>query len=507
MTTEDRKVLDADALNALDDEDFAYIDSKGDKHLPVNDAEHVRAALARFTQTLFEAAADKTAAAKKIVAAAKKFDVTVDPDSPVGQEAGMSKESKSADEETEPRSRRPRARRELSLQREMRRYHANDLEVRTGKPGDDGLVEVSGMVIRYGTPYEVQDFAGTFTETIHKGAAAPVLAGSPDIRFLFNHDGMPLARTGADASLDVEESDEGLMVRAKIDPRQSVANDLIVALERGTVTQMSVGMRVDPDGDHWSGEDANGLPDVRNIYRLADIFDTSAVTYPASTTTTLELAARMSDLPPEITVRTQKLWDLAREGRKGTITQAESDTLMHLIEQLHSVRDDSPTETLRANVDEFTAKMDEVEAAQAEDIALTEDEKTDLINRTLDLLAEFRSAPTKEDPAIAKMIGAAHGAVGAALAAQMKDPDNGDDPDDKAVWKHLSGAQDALTSALKAQGIDGTPDADDLNVDAGQYGDQGGNGGGSVPDNMDGTGSRSRNIDIDLALERLRRPL
>ena len=95
-------------------------------------------------------------------------------------------------EETEPRTRRPRARRELGLQSEMRRFHAN--EFRAGKPTDDGLVPLEGVVIRYGVPYEVHDMAGTFTETIHRGSAAKVLAGKPDIRMLFENDPRLLAQ-------------------------------------------------------------------------------------------------------------------------------------------------------------------------------------------------------------------------------------------------------------------------------------------------------------------------
>ena len=404
-------------------------------------------------------------------------------------EAEESPEAEDAtDEVTEPRTRRPRARRELGLVHEMRRFHAN--EVRAGKPTDDGLVPLEGIVIRYGVPYEVHDMAGTFTETIHRGAAAKVLAGKPDIRMLFNHDGMPLARTGAEASLDAWETDEGLCIRALVDPRQTIANDLIVALERGTVTQMSVGMQVDRDSDQWSGEDDYGLPNVRNIFGLEDIFDASAVTYPASTTTTLALASRMSDLPPEITVRTQKLWDLAREGRKGTISQADSDTLMHLIEDLHTLRQ---ADSIRADMEEFARTVDETPE-------LTEDEKSDLIERTLDLLSECRAAPTAQDPVVAKKIATAHAAVGDALAAQAKDPDANSDPTDKKVWNHLAEAHGSLTNAMKAQASDGAPD-DNGGPDGTLNGNSPAGGAGSE----DGTGARSLIIDIDLDMARLRR--
>ncbi len=46
--------LDAKARAKLPDSAFAYIDSKGRRRLPINDAAHVRNALSRFNQVIFE---------------------------------------------------------------------------------------------------------------------------------------------------------------------------------------------------------------------------------------------------------------------------------------------------------------------------------------------------------------------------------------------------------------------------------------------------------------------
>jgi hypothetical protein len=62
----------------LPDSAFAYIDRDGDRHLPINDEEHIRNAMARFDQTDFESAAAKERARKRIVAAARKHDIEVD---------------------------------------------------------------------------------------------------------------------------------------------------------------------------------------------------------------------------------------------------------------------------------------------------------------------------------------------------------------------------------------------------------------------------------------------
>ena len=471
MQTEERKTLDADDLGALDDEDFAYIDSNGDRHLPINDAEHVRAALARFDQTEFESDEAKDAAAKKIVDAAKKFDIIVDPDTPVGKAASL--ESKSSSQPADERSRKPRRSREMALQTKCRRSYTAPFEIRKVKQASGAeLIELSGQVIGYGTPYEVNDMFGSFTETIHYGACTALLADPAlDVAFLVGHDSsaIPLARTGAKAELTLEDTPEGLRVKALVDPRMTGANDLLIGLENGTISQMSVGMQVDPAGDVWSGEDDYGMANVRDIYRLAKIFDASAVAFPANPDTELELAsARMAEFPPEITVRTQRLAELAKRGRQGVITEAESDDLLQVIRALFS------------------------------------SERHD----------EGRSAPTKQDTKVADAIVAAHQATAAAIAAQMKDPDNNTDPIDKKVMGALQAAHEAVGEAMAHQAKDGTPDA--LKADqngqiagsGGEDGTQGGSGpiGGTM--NQDGTGSRSIEIEIDRDLLRLsRRPL
>lgn len=55
--------------------EYAYTDSKGQGHLPIGDAGHVRNALARFNQTFFESAAKARAAWGHIMSAARKFGI------------------------------------------------------------------------------------------------------------------------------------------------------------------------------------------------------------------------------------------------------------------------------------------------------------------------------------------------------------------------------------------------------------------------------------------------
>ena len=59
----------------LPDSAFAYIDSRGQRRLPINDEAHLRAALARFGQVSFEDDAARERARRRLLNAAKKFGI------------------------------------------------------------------------------------------------------------------------------------------------------------------------------------------------------------------------------------------------------------------------------------------------------------------------------------------------------------------------------------------------------------------------------------------------
>ena len=77
--------LDTKDREKLRDSQFAYVDSEGEGHLPINDESHVRNALARFNQTEFESKTAKDRARRKILAAARKHGIDVDEKSNVAK--------------------------------------------------------------------------------------------------------------------------------------------------------------------------------------------------------------------------------------------------------------------------------------------------------------------------------------------------------------------------------------------------------------------------------------
>lgn len=361
--------------------------------------------------------------------------------------------------------RKARQKREIDQKPEFR-ISVPRVELRATQDASTGNVNVEGTVIVYGVPYEVNDMFGSFTETIHAGACTELLE-SPDldVRFLFNHAGMPLARTTAN-SLQLNEDDEGLHIKAQIDPRMSLANDLSVAIERGDISQMSIGMQVDPTGDNWSGEDEYGMPNVRNIYRLANVFDASAVTFPASTTTSIGLArSAWENAPTESRERLRKMWHIAKDIRAGRpVSQADGDALAHVIESLHEVDGD-----------------------------------------------EGRADATPQDAKVADQITKVGHAIADLKASQAADPDHNTDPDDKNVNKKIAALSAAHDDLVAAQAKDGNPDApaeeddrDDNEVATDPDGTQstgaGLDGNGNF-DNSDGTGGAGRSAD-QIARER-----
>ena len=79
--------LDTKARDKLRSTQFAYVDSKGGEHLPINDESHVRNAMARFNQTDFESTAAKERARRKILSAATKHGIEVGDDDNVKKPA------------------------------------------------------------------------------------------------------------------------------------------------------------------------------------------------------------------------------------------------------------------------------------------------------------------------------------------------------------------------------------------------------------------------------------
>lgn len=206
------------------------------------------------------------------------------------------------------------------LGREYRFLGPETIEVRDGGKANPDTIVLTGKPIMYDAAYSVRDAIGEFSETMHPGVVTDLITDGVDTRFLINHTGMPLART-LSGTLNLNDSPEWLGFTANLDARSQMANDLAVAIERGDVSQMSVGMVV--ARDKWSADYS-----TRDIYTLRDLVDVSAVTYPASPTTSIEVIQRMvqsieeTEVPWSDQVRMRKMWNIAVDLRAGKVLSA-----------------------------------------------------------------------------------------------------------------------------------------------------------------------------------------
>jgi HK97 family phage prohead protease len=139
------------------------------------------------------------------------------------------------------------------------------------------------------------DIGGWFKESIRPGAFSKTIKEN-DIRALKNHDkDYVLGRNKAKPSptLTLREDSKGLAVEI-LPPDTTYANDLLVSMRRGDITQMSFGFQVNKAETDFE-KDERILVDVT-------LFDVSVVTFPAYPTTSAQVRSlfqHKESLPPE----------------------------------------------------------------------------------------------------------------------------------------------------------------------------------------------------------------
>ena len=137
----------------------------------------------------------------------------------------------------------------LSLRAETpaqcRRTFSTRFEVRAKQDGTGGTrYEVDGYATVYQAPYSMRDSFGDYEETVRIGAGAKTLSENPDVVFVFNHDGLPMARTKAGNLLLAEDS-TGLHVSAPmLNGSVSLVRDMVTLIEDGVLDEMSFAFRV-----------------------------------------------------------------------------------------------------------------------------------------------------------------------------------------------------------------------------------------------------------------------
>ena len=160
---------------------------------------------------------------------------------------------------------------EMERQTENRSFTFSAVEER--KENDNNTLLFTGYASVFDKAYGVRDSKGVYEETIKQGAFKKTLQEQDDVRFLVNHDGIPLARTSS-GTLELEEDDYGLFVRAELDPSNPTVAEVASAMKRNDLNEMSFAFQAIKDEFDESGQN-------RSVNE-ARLFDVSVVTYPAN---------------------------------------------------------------------------------------------------------------------------------------------------------------------------------------------------------------------------------
>ena len=138
--------------------------------------------------------------------------------------------------------------------------------------------------------YNSKTDLGYFDEVIEAGALDK--ANLKDVRFLVNHntDMIPLARSrnnNENSTMQMTVDKDGMGIRVNLDTENnSEARNLYSAIKRGDITGMSFMFTI--DDEEW--ENLESDHPTRHIRKIGQVFEVSAVTFPAYEAT--EISAR-----------------------------------------------------------------------------------------------------------------------------------------------------------------------------------------------------------------------
>jgi len=179
------------------------------------------------------------------------------------------------------------------MSRENRQLRTVDAEFTTRENGEELTIE--GYFAVFNSNY---DLGMGMSESIAPGAFTSSLAG--DIRALVNHDTtLVLGRTSAH-TLEVRQDEHGLWGKITVNPKDSDAMNLYARVQRGDVTQCSIGFDILDEETEFRD---NG--DVHWTIKDVKLWEVSACTFPAYEETAI--SARARDLE-EIKKRQTEAW-------------------------------------------------------------------------------------------------------------------------------------------------------------------------------------------------------
>lgn len=235
------------------------------------------------------------------------------------------------------------------------------------------IVPDAGIEVREtdGGEVSLRGYAAVFDqeaygEVVRSTAFTKTLEEQADVRFLVNHDGVPIARTKS-GTLRLDTDDHGLRVETSpLDTANPTVAELVSAMRRGDLSEMSFGFI--PVRDSINDNGVRELKEVR-------LMDVSAVVYPWYEGTDVQLAG----LPEAVGV-------LVRASRAGKVlssanTQLVADAVEALSKLLESADPDGDRSVRAAVGSHDTATTDQAWNADANVTRLSDDAGIDVFRR------------------------------------------------------------------------------------------------------------------------------
>ena len=125
----------------------------------------------------------------------------------------------------------------------------------------------------------VADIGYMFSEKIQRGAFARAIRNKQDVRCLVNHDPNLVLGRVSNNTLELKEDNRGLWFRCDV-ARTAAGDDLLAMVRRGDLSECSFGFTAVKE--EWTEtKDSAGNPRALRTLLDCDLFDVSAVTYPA----------------------------------------------------------------------------------------------------------------------------------------------------------------------------------------------------------------------------------
>lgn len=163
-----------------------------------------------------------------------------------------------------------------------RRLEARGRQVEV-RANEDGTVGLHGYATVYDYAYDVAGGPAAYgwSETIVGGACTKSVLERDDVRCLFDHEGIPIARTRSNTMTLTSDATGLLTDVPALDPASPYVQSLCSALARGDLDEMSFAFRT--LRQEWNADYTE-----RRILEVK-LFDVSVVTYPANPATVVQL--------------------------------------------------------------------------------------------------------------------------------------------------------------------------------------------------------------------------